>query len=741
MIENIKVKNIATYSNEGVNIDKLTKVNYIYGANGSGKTTISNVLDSPSTFQDKGCVLSWKNDSPLSVVVYNRNFRERNFNSGKIPGVFTLGSATKEQLDEIAILVSDRLKVKEAGLQNKTTTEKQRNVKDNTVAAFQESCWNGIYKKYEYIFPVFDGYKRKELFKNKILDEYKLNKRQLRTVEELEEKTKVVFGTSPQLKNNIQAVNFSRLNEIECDSIWSKKVIGKSDVGIAKLIQTLNINDWVNQGRLYLSESSDVCPFCQKRTIDDSFRTQIEEYFDQTFIADTKLMKELSDEYTTVSQLILNTLLSIEVNENIDKSTKLNIQLFTAEIKSLNQHITSNNLLINNKLKEPSRSIELVSLKELLTNISTLIQEANSEIAKHNKIVENFQDERKNLISDVWKYLIEENRIKIEDFEKQYAGIEAGINKLEKDRKELLIKHSELDSLIITKNKNVTSIQPAIDEINSTLASYGFDNFKIVPSRIESNHYQIEREDGSIAEKTLSEGEITFITFLYFLQLAKGGLSENSVLEDRVLVVDDPISSLDSTILFVVSSLLKELIKEIRSKEYVSNIKQLILLTHNVYFHKEVSFIDGRTKQTNDCKFWILRKCSNETKIQSFGIKNPIRGSYELLWDELKNRDQLSGLTIQNTMRRVIETYFKTMGKYTDDSLIKSFINKQEQEICRSLICWINDGSHCISDDLHVESQDAINDKFFEVFYKIFENTNHIEHYNMMMGITTEEQA
>ena len=94
-----------------------------------------------------------------------------------------------------------------------------------------------------------------------------------------------------------------------------------------------------------------------------------------------------------------------------------------------------------------------------------------------------------------------------------------------------------------------TSIQPTINEINTILRSYGFLNFEIVPTK-EEGFYQIQREDGSIAETTLSEGEITFITFLYYLQLAKGGISEDEVTIERVLVIDDPISSLDSNVLF-----------------------------------------------------------------------------------------------------------------------------------------------------------------------------------------------
>lgn len=93
-----------------------------------------------------------------------------------------------------------------------------------------------------------------------------------------------------------------------------------------------------------------------------------------------------------------------------------------------------------------------------------------------------------------------------------------------------------------------------------------------------------------------------------------------------------------------------------------------------------------------------------------------------------------SVITIQNVMRRIIETYFKILGKYGDDDLIHKFPSLEEQEICRSLLCWINDGSHCLPDDLFLEAPEDTIEKFYNVFKGIFMHTNHLAHYEMMMG-------
>ena len=341
--------------------------------------------------------------------------------------------------------------------------------------------------------------------------------------------------------------------------------------------------------------------------------------------------------------------------------------------------------------------------------------------------------ERDKLISSIWRYVSHEAKEEIQEHLKNIANLEKGINGVRTQFKEMSKTYKELDESIIELSNNVTSVQPTVNEINKVLKSYGFLNFEIVPSESETNHYQIKREDGRLANSTLSEGEVTFITFLYYLQRAKGATDKGLISHERVLVIDDPISSLDSSVLFVVSTLLKELIKNVKNN--IGNVKQIIVLTHNVYFHKEVSFVDGRTKENSETQYWIIRKLNRNSFICSYGMKNPIQSSYELLWREVKEWQKNSGITIQNTLRRIIENYFNILGSRRDDYIIQRFNTKEEQDICRSLLCWINDGSHCLPDDLYVERPENTIEKYLEVFKNIFYYTDNQGHYCMMMGI------
>ena len=732
MIDRINIKSIATYDTDGIVIDGLNKVNFIYGANGTGKTTISRIIQQPDSDDFDNCEIAWKDDVEIKSLIYNKQFREQNFGRGSIAGVFTLGQATRDQIDAIELKKADLNKLKENGVQRKRTRANQIEVKQQHENDLNELLWESIYKRYEPDFKdAFTGSLSKERFKEKAILEHEQNIGEEDEEVNLQERAATIFKGVPERITNILKADFQRIIEIEEDAIWKLKVIGKSDVDISKLITRLGINDWVYEGLDHIQADDETCPFCQQPTIDQKFREQVKDFFDEEFLEKTKLIKDLSQEYKTIGLNIQNLLSEIESTQKNNSKTKIDIELYSSQIKTLFSALVANREILLNKEQEPSRAVELVSVKEQSDLIDSTIDAANEKINAHNNIAANYQEEKTKLINDIWFKIKTENTDLLNRNIRKSNGLQTGIDSLKQQVLEIATNYRALDTEIKDETRNVTSIQPTIDEINRILISFGFVNFKIVPSPQEENHYQIQREDGTLAEATLSEGEITFITFLYYLHLTKGGTSEDAITEDRILIIDDPISSLDSNILFIVSTLIKQLIKSVR--ENSGNIKQIILLTHNVYFHKEVSFINGQTTQLNDTKYWILRKNTNVTSIQCFELSNPIKNSYDLLWQELNNENNSSSVTVQNIMRRIIEHYFKLLGKYGDDDLINKFDTGEEQEICRSLICWINEGSHSIPDDLYIEQHDETKEKYLQVFKKIFQEMHQIEHYNMMM--------
>ena len=731
MIESIKIENEASYGSPGEILSGLSKHNFIYGSNGTGKTTISKVVANESAFSD--CSLVWRGGIKLETLVYNRDFVEKNFDqSSELKGIFTLGEKDKEALDKIKTTKQevDSLNSEIQKLKKTLEGDDDNGGKNAELAEleskFEEKCWKLKQKHDEKLQGAFVGVRgKKSAFKSKLLAEAANNSGVLKNLDEVENKAETIFGEMPQTETTITVPNYESLLRLESASILKKKVIGKADVDIAAMIQKLGNSDWVKQGRFFYEANENVCPFCQQKT-ESSFANSLNEYFDETFEKDVSAIETLLTNYKTNGERLQQSLQSV-----LDNPSKfLDVDKLKAEKELLDSKISINLQRIEKKRSESSQSIELDFLENVLTEIKKLIDSANSSIREHNKMVSNLAQEKNDLTEQIWKYLLE-NEIKddLATYKSKRDGLEkaiVGITKQITNKKSAKrTKENEIKKL----EKDTTSIQPTINGINDLLKSFGFNSFFLAKSENE-RFYKIQRPDGTDAKETLSEGEKSFITFLYFYHLLKGSEYESGMTTDRVVVFDDPVSSLDSDILFVVCSLIKGLFDEVRNNN--GHIKQIFVLTHNVYFHKEVTFNPKRSGQAlNEETFWTVRKSSQLSKIKKHDT-NPIKTSYELLWLEVKNADR-SNLTIQNILRRILENYFKILGSIDPDTICDFFEGK-DKLICKSLFSWVNDGSHFAHDDLYISLDELMISNYLRVFSDIFIKTGHEAHYNMMMG-------
>lgn len=735
MIKSIEMKNCATYPVEGVTIDNCQKVNFLYGSNGSGKSTISNFLHNPGAPQYTSCEIKWENDTPTDIVVYNRDFRTRHFKED-IAGVFTLGEATIEvikALDEKKI-ERDKKQEEYVGRINNLNNNKceEQSHKDK----FRDTVWNVILKPNEIDFQeAFSGFRgNKEKFRDEVIKRYKKSHSSSETRESLKKRSNTLFSNKPEKCNTIDvSVShlISELGAIEKNLIWTKAIVGNKDIPISKLIDFLDNADWVNRGRSYIHENS-TCPFCQQKTISEDFKQQLNSFFSGEYEKNTEYIKNLIEKYKSVSDLLVSHLSNATSNDVAVSVGNLDIQKYNVLLDALKMQFSNTLTKMLSKEKEAGKKVTFLDSTSKVTGLMDMILTANCNINNHNKMVDNYDDAKKTLIDAVWEFLMDEHEALISgyindlsNFEKAKSGIQHGITQCKNQL-------DELDNIIFEAGKNITSVQPTVDEINRSLKAYGFTNFQIVPSTTKENSYQIQRMDGALATNTLSEGEETFISFLYFLQFAKGSIDATKVSSKKILVLDDPICSLDSTVLYIVSSMVKSLIRDIRDS--VSDVEQIFILTHNVFFHKEASFVDGRTKKLNDINYWIISKDNNITSIRAFGQNNPIKTSYELLWQELKTNTNASLVTTQNIMRRILENYFSILGKGIDEKIVNSFNTTEDQMICHSLISWINDGSHSIPDDLYIDSYSDSIDRYKRIFKEIFTKMDHKAHYDMMMA-------
>jgi len=731
MIESITIANVATYASKPETLTGLSHLNYLFGSNGTGKTTVSRVIADESSFPT--CNVAWKGGTKLEPMVYNHDFVDRNFHQpAELKGVFTLGEKQVDTLAKITTAKSEldtlttKIETLTQGLQGVDGAGGKKGELATLEAGLKDKCWAQKQKHDAKLQGAFEGYRNSsEKFKTKVLQELGSNTASLQTQADLEKKAESVFGPTPTAEASIAAVDTATLIAHETNPILKKRVIGKEDVNIAAMIKKLGNSDWVREGRAFYDLNDGACPFCQESTT-EAFAQSLNEYFDETFVTDSKAIDDLATNYATDAARLQQQLAAIIAAP----SKFLDVEKLKVEKELLDTKLRLNNQPLAGKKKEASQVVALESLSNVFTAIKVLIDSANTQVAAHNKMVANLATERTTLTAQAWKFVLEELKTDLGVFktakdglDKAIAAITTQVVTATDDRRKKAAEIRELE-------KQTTSVQPTIDGINQLLASFGFQGFNLAKTA-SGTSYKLIRSDGSDAKATLSEGEKTFVTFLYFYHLLKGSESDSGMTTDRIVVFDDPVSSLDSDILFIVGSLIKGLFDEVRAGS--GHIKQIFVLTHNVYFHKEVTY---NSKRPNNGKlkeesFWIVRKPGLVSKVEAHPT-NPIKTSYQLLWAEVQKPER-SNLAIQNTLRRILENYFKILGGIEFDELCAMFDGK-EKIICRSLCSWVHDGSHYAHDDLYVSIDDSTVDNHLKIFRAIFTKSGHASHYKMMMG-------
>jgi wobble nucleotide-excising tRNase len=740
MIETLEIDQVATYATRAT-MAGLKDLNFVFGTNGAGKTTIGRVVAHKSKPEHAHCSIAWKDGIEMQPLVYNRDFVDANFNlEGNLKGIFTLGE--KDIANELAIKAKkeevDRY-VKEIAQRTNTLGDLvQKSGKFGDLAEleadFKDRCWAQKRKHGDAFSEAFAGVRNDAAkFKERVLLQRQSNTAEPQTLEYLTERAATVFGEAPQRQTNVPTLDFARIVALEAAPILAKKVVGKEDVDIAEMIHRLSHSDWVKAGQAHFEASAPKCPFCQQAA-PEGLTASLESYFDETFEQDTQAIADLQAAYDRENKSLFLALNAIELST----STFLDRAAFAREQTVVDAKLRANALILVNKRKEPSAPQQLESLAEPLAAISNLVEAANAKVAEHNRIVEGIGAEKTKLVAQVWRHILDDMGVDLEAYSRKKTGLAAAIESLKGQIKTAEEAKAKAERELRELEKKATTVAPTVDAINDLLKSFGFKTFMLARAG-EQPHYKLVRNDGKDAKHSLSEGEKSFVTFLYFYHLIKGSDSESGAAMDRIVVFDDPVSSMDSDVLFIVSSLIRSLFEDMKNGR--SYVKQVFVLTHNVYFHKEVCFASPQRKGGGkggkgaapnlNRSYWVVRKSPTGPRLERFD-ENPVKTSYELLWDEVR-KDERNPLTIQNTMRRILEHYFKILGGVDFDELCEKFEGR-DKLVCRSLLSWVNDGSHFSHDDAHFAfGQDAIDDQV-EIFKKIFERAEHLPHYDMMMA-------
>jgi wobble nucleotide-excising tRNase len=718
----------------------LRELNFVYGANGSGKTTISRALDRGDG--DPTTAIQWTDGQrPERVRVYNRDFVARTLaNVGDLPGVFLLGEDSAEVAERIKSLnasedtpgsISNSRK-NLLGLE--TILQRAETDVNAALEALSAAAW-----KAKANFPTGLAYAWKRYggsaskFVAAVI-EYSTNARdgEPLNLEELKDRAKTVFQDDAVPLSFVAPPAIDELRAFTHAELLDVSIVGASDVPLAALIDRLDNSAWVAGGRGFLADSDGACPFCQQRA-PVSLATDLAKYFDTVYESSIERLTSLQTAYKSA---VMEVAESLDAGEALPAG-HLNAEAFTAARTTLETLLDANVNCLATKLGNPSERVTSKASGPALATVVELLDGANKSIQEHNRRIEERATERPILVEQCWYHFVATTiasdlaayQSAVKSPQKAIDGVGP---KIDEAREEIARQTAELDEL----NSKARSSASTVQKFNSTLASVGFTNFKLASSRATDQGYALERDGELLDNSTLSEGERTFVTFLYYFWALRGSDSATRDPRPTVAVIDDPISSLDSGILWVVCQLIRTLMADVANDS--SNLTQLIVLTHNAHFFREITYPRKGDESLKEKRtFATLNKRPGMPSMLLMETKNPVRSAYRGLWDEVayaKEHPLESPLGLQNTMRRIIESYLTLLGGMELDGLAANF-EGAELEIFQSFRAWANDGSHMVVfEELDHSPSGATTEMYLRVFERIFRDSHQDGHYDMMMA-------
>jgi len=576
-IDKIKDHLIFKNFNWTTSLPNFNRFNLIYGWNGSGKTTLSNLLRCIEKRKDVsiGDLSIIIDDRVISstqfatetllpqIRVFNREFIDENiFNpTGPVSPIFFLGKDSIDKQKE-----SEKLKLKLSDKQGiYTKLIKQRNQAEHAADQFAidkaklikellSSSGSNNYNNYNKT-----TYKNKanELskspdFQSKILsnDEKYLYKTQKGAISKAE--LPALSLALPDLHELLIRVNSILTQTIEADILEFLK----NDVVVST---------WVKDGlALHDKAESKECLFC-RQTLPEDLLNRYKRHFNDQFNKFISKIELLISDIEMHEQHVANFTFynKAEFYDHLSAGYIRAEKDAKASIGLVKQYLITLKINLLSKKQNPFQISDSISEKP--PELSTILSSVNTIIAEHNTETQNFNSTIAQARLKLEESLVAEsiatfkqNNDKITSFTSSISSIITDIGKLK----------TEIEAC---ENRIVEHRRPA-DELNRDLASYlGHADIRF---EVLENGYQIMRY-GKVATG-LSEGEKTAIAFLHFLK----SLSDKDFnIKEGIIVIDDPISSLDANSLFCAFGFMQERVKD---------VGQLFIFTHNFPFFRQV---------------------------------------------------------------------------------------------------------------------------------------------------------
>ena len=748
--------NEATFHNESF---KPTLINYLYGKNGVGKSTIGRAIQSTTG-------LIWDSlhtGNEFSVLVYNEDFIKLNFASyDNLPGVFTIGEDGITVRQEIETKKAERQELLAKHRLTKENLDKKVADQNSIEQAFKRAVFESSAEFRNYFVEAMQGKRgTANVFVPELLKQTNPVKHD---VDELKTLYDTAFDKSsityPELKYADKTI-------LTSSPLLGKSIVSSSNSTFGEFVKRYQTTDWVRHGHEHFKSTDGQCPYCQQALPDD-FEEQISSIFDDQYQADLNAVRNYKAQYQHSFTLLISTLDS----NTLTGYSKLDFTEYSDKLELLKSLANDNLGKIDDKLKEPSSTITLNDTDSIIEDINGLITNFNQQIKINNQIVAEKTTKKKECEKKLWELIYATLKPQVDAYHENMATFDVEINAFNEELADIVAQGKAVKAKISELSKQSINTTDAIASMNILLRDSGFQGFSIRPKTGVTNVYEVVRQNGMVAEN-LSEGERNFIAFLYFYQLVHGSQNDDGTRQDKIVVIDDPVSSMDSGALFIVSALVRGMVDICRNNASLNRrnnisqddyIKQIFILTHNTYFHNEVT--SNMVRYWDSVSFFLISKVDNMSHVklcyrEEVGLNenpkrynvDPVQNGYHALWTELKDLSRLqnvSSVSVTHVIHQILDHYFIQMCCYDGNSIrdrvlvenkskfqiVDSDSNDEIDEryyLIQSMLSYLAATKNTIVDGHFIdESMDA--QTCLRAFKEIFDIMGQDQHYAMMMG-------
>lgn len=764
MIEEVDLSGTPCFAPD-TKLTGLKKINFIFGPNGSGKTTLSNKIQAID--------LKDQETDIEEIAVFNRDYIKDAFRTCQAPGHITLGKQSSTLQDEINALDLKLEEEKNKAEQISNEIEKAKSEREKLLTvtlgnlgdrrkklAASLKDYDSLYPKSNPLIPGTNPalFSRLREFDKEHAPQSEV---QHKNLEDIIQMLRLIPEAGAKEISDISTPD-PKYSLTRIDNLLNTTVSLSTESPISTFIDQHKLHNWIRQG-LSTVEQNDLStrPFCQQ-DLTEQIVSELKQLFDKEHESHINAIKQAIrqiEDYADTCNTLTQTLATYPDYQVIDY--KSSIQTINNSLKDV-QHIQDR---LARKLTETNTSFTSKLTEDPFQTISEQISCISSQIKAYNASIRAGKSKRKNDLQAARDALY--HFLTATEFRETLDTYNQTLEAIDRDAPTELelksIKHSMRDirATIAEKQAATTQVGEKMAFINLILSYIGFnsfsltlpdhstDTFKHQPS---SGQYVLVRHnsDGStepIDTSTLSEGERTLLTFLYFIAkyYDDDKSTTSSPLPPTLLVIDDPIASTDAETFFLITNIIRRLLDEVADPEGTHFVKQVIITSHNTRFLKEAAFsFLSQKKGDSPARFFRIAKEESGSMVFGPDLSSHITNEYNDLWAEVRRCKakiacaQNNGEApprfplLGNTMRRIIESYFLDIGEMGTITSLSKSRNKK----VAILLAFCNSSSHSSIGSEIYEILSWSPRQLLAAFEEVFKSVDggaHAGHYKMMI--------